>query len=190
MIWEKLSSMTAETGFDAEMAIMSSCIAEPLQDRNAAARKCALARIARLLSYKPYLNDQSRKAFHDRYLPEMVVAMGHHWHNSYVFKSPLEELGAVNFSRSRGCKQMKLLLLYSPLLLLSLQDAGQEILLALQYDRVDGVDLRCTTTAPLLVYFVGKAAPASYGDVWEHRTLSRELVYVSLARKREKCTVE
>lgn len=155
VVWEKVNLMTSNTSFDPEMALISSSIAElkamPIQDRGAAAGQCALARMARLASYEPYLNTRSRDAFHGVYLRLMRDALGHHWHEKSLFRAPSEEIGAINFSWSKGCKRMELQFPYSLILSLSLQDGGQEFLPAMR----SGLDISPHLTAVyLLIHFV------------------------------------
>ncbi|KAK4454899.1 hypothetical protein QBC34DRAFT_103512 [Podospora aff. communis PSN243] len=160
VVWEKLRLMTSNTSFDAEMALMSSSVAElkamPIQDRGAATGQFALARMARMANYEPYLNERGGDAFHGQYLQAMRATLGHHWHDKSLFRFPSEEVGAVNFSCARGCKQMGLQFPYSLVVSLSLQDGSQEILPAMR----SGLDLSPhTTTVFLLIHFVEEKQP-------------------------------
>ncbi len=73
--WEKLRILTSNTTFDAEIALMSSSVAElkamPVRSLGSPARPCALARMARMLGYEKSLSDAGRVTFHDKYLPRM-----------------------------------------------------------------------------------------------------------------------
>lgn len=131
MVWEKLRLLTSKTTFDAEMALLSSSVSElkvmPIRNDKSVASPLPLARMARMLSYEKHLSYRGKGAFYNTYMPEMRDVLGHHWHDKDSFRSPAEEIQAINSSSNRGCKQMKLGFPYSYILSLSLQFAHIEI---------------------------------------------------------------
>jgi len=112
--WSKLQSVTADSKFNVEVALISSALAEfkvaPLGDRSFefGVHGPSLWRLLRMLSYEEKLSDSARQNFHAHYFPEFKRVIQHHWHDTSLFATPDEELDAVNNSIGRAVTSMKL----------------------------------------------------------------------------------
>ncbi|KAI0893057.1 hypothetical protein F4806DRAFT_505264 [Annulohypoxylon nitens] len=157
-VWEKLRSLTSQTTFDAEMALMNSSILElkamPIQSRDSVTRGDALDRMLRMISYEKHLSERGKSAFHNTYMPKMREALGFHWHDKDSFKSPQEEINAVNSSWRKGSKRMKLNFLNSIVLSLSLQFTNQNLMQRLREDPKTSYEVESLSITYLILHFV------------------------------------
>jgi hypothetical protein len=130
-VWDKIVLMTSDTSFNADLALMSSSVAElkavgashnPFQGWSH-----IQTRMTRMVSYEKRLDGSSKKAFHETYLPAARDALGHRSHDPSIFGSPEEEMSAINSSSKRGCERLGLEFPHSLFLSLSLQEPTLEI---------------------------------------------------------------
>jgi hypothetical protein len=129
--WDKLTQLTSALEFDADLALISSSVAElkamPVKPRRRKPAPGVLTRMLRMLSFEKGLTEQAKNAFHRKYIPEMRKAVGYHWHNPQISKSPAQEVAAVEESYARTCQLLKLEYPRSIILSLGIQAADPEL---------------------------------------------------------------
>lgn len=120
VVWENMNEITSGTGFDVDLALLSSSVSElkamaiePLAPKF---NPLPLNRLLRMVNYETYLTPESRVAFHSQYLPVMQRALWFQQHNPGLFQSPEQEVAAVGASHERACRRLAL---HYPMSLLS-----------------------------------------------------------------------
>ncbi|KAK3368801.1 hypothetical protein B0H63DRAFT_529171, partial [Podospora didyma] len=150
-VWEDITRLTSVTSFNSELALISSSVAElkatPVRSWTCKPSHNALTRLLRMLSYESHLSEETRKAFHERYLLEMK-ALASHWHNPGLFISPGQEEATVLSSYDRALRRLAPEYPHSLILSLGIQAADPYL-----YEAIE--NLPALNKAPQLQAFTG-----------------------------------
>ena len=126
-IWSKITALTENTKFDADLALLSSSLSEikvqPIGSQRSLKEGLTALSASRFLSYMSNVNSQSEEAF-SIYLTEMRRTLSYHWHNSDIFPSPAAEWEAIKDTSTKECAKLGLRFPASSILSLGIQYPG------------------------------------------------------------------
>ncbi|KAL9611748.1 MAG: hypothetical protein Q9167_003634 [Letrouitia subvulpina] len=109
-IWPLITTLTKDTNFNAESALLCSCLQEvrarPVKHK--LGQDLSFDSFLRLLSYTEHLNRKGKSSMGSRCLYSALETMHIHWHNPSVFKTPQAEYQAVTGVISRGLQLTQL----------------------------------------------------------------------------------
>ncbi|RYP86570.1 hypothetical protein DL770_004869 [Monosporascus sp. CRB-9-2] len=113
-IWKELTSLTAESQFHPDQALISSAISEfkaaPLQSvaNPGQEQNPLLWRLFRMLEYQRHFGTDTREESRQLYMHEFKRVIQSYWHDPSLFASPDEEFEAIKLSAGSTARRLKL----------------------------------------------------------------------------------